>query len=227
VIDLNLAGAFIVGLLGGVHCLGMCGGVVGALTLGQPQQNAATTGFWKLQLGYNLGRILSYMLAGVIAGGLGVLLAQTGPLHYTQQILSIVAGLFMILMGLYLGGWWMGLARVEKAGGLVWKRIEPLGRKLLPVRSSGQAFLLGMVWGWLPCGLVYSVLIWALSAGSMAEGALLMVAFGLGTLPNLLLMGAAAGWLGSLLRKPLVRKIAGALVILFGILMLVQLRPAG
>ncbi|WP_457670886.1 sulfite exporter TauE/SafE family protein [Thiolapillus sp.] len=224
-IELNLAGAFLVGLLGGVHCLGMCGGIVGALTLGQPQQDAATSAFWKLQLGYNAGRVLSYVLAGSIAGGLGLLLAQAGPLHYTQQILSVVAGLFMILMGLYLGGWWMGLARVEKAGGVVWRRIEPLGRKLLPVRSPGQAFLLGMVWGWLPCGLVYSVLIWALSAGGMAEGALLMAAFGLGTLPNLLLMGAAAGWMGSLLRKPLARKIAGGLVILFGVMMLVQLRP--
>ncbi|WP_456418250.1 sulfite exporter TauE/SafE family protein [Thiolapillus sp.] len=224
-IDLNLAGAFLVGLLGGVHCLGMCGGIVGALTLGQPQQDAATSAFWKLQLGYNAGRVLSYVLAGSIAGGLGLLLAQAGPLHVTQQILSVVAGLFMILMGLYLGGWWMGLARVEKAGGVVWRRIEPLGRKLLPVRSPGQAFLLGMVWGWLPCGLVYSVLIWALSAGGMAEGALLMAAFGLGTLPNLLLMGAAAGWMGSLLRKPLARKIAGGLVILFGVMMLVQLRP--
>ncbi|WP_419582998.1 sulfite exporter TauE/SafE family protein, partial [Thiolapillus sp.] len=100
----------------------------------------------------------------------------------------------------------------------------PLGRRLLPVRSPGQAFLLGMVWGWLPCGLVYSVLIWALSAGGMVDGALLMGAFGLGTLPNLLLMGAAAGWMGSLLRKPLARKIAGGLVILFGIMMLLQLR---
>ena len=224
-IDLNLAGAFLVGLLGGVHCLGMCGGIVGVLTLGQPQQDAATAGFWKLQLGYNAGRMLSYALAGTIAGGLGLLLAQAGPLHYTQQILNAVAGLFMILMGLYLGGWWMGLARVEKAGGVLWKRIEPLGRKLLPVRSPGQAFLLGMVWGWLPCGLVYSVLIWALSAGGMVDGALLMAAFGLGTLPNLLLMGAAAGWMGSLLRKPLARKIAGGLVILFGVMMLVQLRP--
>jgi sulfite exporter TauE/SafE len=222
---LDLAGAFIVGLLGGVHCLGMCGGIVGALTLGLPQQNAAGSRFWVLQLAYNLGRILSYAMAGIIAGGLGLLLAQTGPLQYVQQVLSVIAGLFMIMLGLYLGGWWTGLAKVEKAGAVIWKRIEPAGRKLLPVRSPGQAFLLGMVWGWLPCGLVYSVLIWSLSAGGMAEGALLMGAFGLGTLPNLLLMGAAAGWMGSFLRKPVARRIASALVIVFGILMLLQLRP--
>ncbi|WP_456374661.1 sulfite exporter TauE/SafE family protein [Thiolapillus sp.] len=222
----DLLGAFVVGLLGGVHCLGMCGGIIGALTLGLPQQDAASARFWVLQLAYNLGRILSYMLAGMIAGGLGLLLAQAGPLQYTQQILSVIAGLFMIMMGLYLGGWWMGLARVEKAGSAVWKRIEPLGRKLLPVRSPVQAFLLGMVWGWLPCGLVYSVLIWSLSAGGLFSGAVLMGVFGLGTLPNLLLMGAAAGWLGALLRKPLARKVAGLLVILFGLMMLLQLRPA-
>ncbi len=223
----DLLGAFVVGLLGGVHCLGMCGGIVGALTFGQPHRNTASGGFWLLQLGYNLGRLVSYTLAGALAGGLGLLLAQAGPLEQTQKLLSIVAGLFMIVLGLYLAGWWSGLARVERAGGVVWKRLEPLGRKLLPVRSPGRAFLLGMVWGWLPCGLVYSVLIWALSAGSLVDGALLMGAFGLGTLPNLLLMGAAAGWLGGLLRKPLVRQLAGALVILLGLMMLFQLRPSG
>jgi sulfite exporter TauE/SafE len=221
----DLPAAFIVGLLGGVHCLGMCGGIVGALTLGLPRQDAASPRFWGLQLAYNLGRIVSYMVAGMVAGGLGLLLARAGPLQATQQLLSVIAGLFMIMMGLYLGGWWMGLARVERAGSVVWKRIEPLGRKLLPVRSPVQAFFLGMVWGWLPCGLVYSALIWSLSAGGVLQGALLMGAFGLGTLPNLLLMGAAAGWLGGFLRKPLARKIAGGLVMVFGLMMLLQLRP--
>lgn len=221
----DLIGAFVVGLLGGVHCLGMCGGIVGALTLGQPGPRASAPGFWMLQLGYNLGRLTSYMLAGALAGGLGLLLASAGPLGEAQKLLSVVAGLFMIVLGLYLAGWWNGLSKVERAGGTLWRRIEPLGRRLLPVRSPGHAFLLGMVWGWLPCGLVYSTLIWALSAGGVLSGALLMGAFGLGTLPNLLLMGAAAGWLAGWLRKPAVRRLAGALVILFGLMMLFQLRP--
>jgi len=221
----DLMGAFVVGLLGGVHCLGMCGGIVGALTLGQPRARAAEPGFWLLQLGYNLGRLASYMAAGALAGGLGLLLAGAGPLADAQKLLGILAGLFMIVLGLYLAGWWSGLAKVEQAGGVIWKRIEPLGRRLLPVRSPLHAFALGMVWGWLPCGLVYSALIWSLSAGGVWQGALLMGAFGLGTLPNLLLMGAAAGWLGGLLRRPLVRKLAGSLVILFGLMMLLQLRP--
>ncbi len=221
----DLAGAFVVGLLGGVHCLGMCGGIVGALTLGQPRARADEPGFWLLQLGYNLGRLASYALAGALAGGLGLLLAAAGPLADAQRALDVAAGLFMVVLGLYLAGWWSGLARLERAGGLLWKRIEPLGRRLLPVRSPLHAFLLGMVWGWLPCGLVYSVLVWSLSAGGVAQGALLMLAFGLGTLPNLLLMGAAAGWLAGFLRRPAVRRLAGALVILLGLMMLLGLRP--
>jgi hypothetical protein len=111
---------------------------------------------------------------------------------------------------------------VEQAGGSIWRRIEPLGRKLMPVHSPGQALVLGLIWGWLPCGLVYSVLIWAISAGGAIEGAGLMLAFGLGTLPNLLLMGATAAWLGRYVRKPAVRQLAGGLVVLFGVYLLAQ-----
>jgi sulfite exporter TauE/SafE len=136
--------------------------------------------------------------------------------------LLALAGVFMLLLGLYLAGWWSGLRRVEQAGGRLWRYIEPLGRRLLPVRSPGQALALGLVWGWLPCGLVYSVLIWALSAGGALQGAGLLLAFGLGTLPNLLLMGAAAGWLATQVRRPAVRQVAGALVSLFGLYTLAQ-----
>ena len=219
----DLLGAFVVGLLGGVHCLGMCGGIVGALTLGQPQ-GMGRAHFWGLQLGYNLGRLTSYLLAGALAGGLGLLLAQVAPLEKAQQGLNFLAGLFMVALGLYLGGWWHGLARVERLGGGVWKRLEPLGRHLVPVRSPTQAWLLGMVWGWLPCGLVYSVLIWALASGGWVQGALLMGAFGLGTLPNLLLMGAAAASLRRWFHHPWVKRLAGGLVIILGLVLLIPLR---
>lgn len=223
----DLLGALLVGLFGGVHCLGMCGGIVGALTLGQARGSAGRPAFWRLQLAYNLGRLASYAAAGALAGGVGLLLAGVGPLDQVQRLLDGLAGLFMILLGLYLAGWWSGLARLERAGGRLWRHIEPLGRRLLPVRDTGHAFLLGMVWGWLPCGLVYSVLVWSLSAGGPFHGALLMGAFGLGTLPNLLLMGAAAGWLAGWLRRPLVRQTAGGLVVLLGVLMLAGLRSGG
>ena len=123
----------------------------------------------------------------------------------------------MIVLGLYLAGWWRGLVKLEQLGSVLWRRIEPLGKGLIPVRSIPQAFLLGLVWGWLPCGLVYSVLIWSLASGGMVQGALLMLGFGLGTLPNLLLMGIFATQLSRLLRMPWVHYLAGGLVIVLGI----------
>jgi hypothetical protein len=128
-----------------------------------------------------------------------------------------VAGLFMVAMGLYIAGWWTGLGRLEQVGGLLWRRLEPFGRRLLPVRRPAQALALGALWGWLPCGLVYSALVWAVSSGGAAQGAALMLAFGLGTLPNLLLMGAAAGTVARLAQRPLVRQAAGGAVLLFGL----------
>lgn len=218
--EFGLLGAFVMGLLGGVHCAGMCGGIVGAISLNRPGVEPA--GFWPRQLGYNLGRIASYTLAGALVGGLGMLLAAAGGFRDAQLLLMGVAGVFMLAIGLHIGGWLHLLGPVERAGGLLWKRIEPLGRGLLPVRTAGQAFALGLVWGWLPCGLVYSALIWALSAGGAVQGGLLMLAFGLGTLPNLLLMGAAAARLGQWLRRPALRWTAGGLLLAYGLLTLAR-----
>lgn len=210
-----IAAAFAVGLLGGVHCIGMCGGIVGALSFGLPKTKLGPQlGF---QLAYNLGRILSYSLAGALAGGLGLLLAEHSGLAQAQRGLLLIASLFMVLLGLYLGGWWPSLARLERLGLPLWRRLEPLGRGLLPLRSPLQALLLGGLWGWLPCGLVYSSLIWSLSAGGAAQGGLLMLAFGLGTLPNLLLMGLVAARLQGFLHRPWVRQLAGASVLLLGL----------
>jgi sulfite exporter TauE/SafE len=213
--------AFLMALLGGVHCVGMCGGIVGALTFGlPPDKRNQFGGVLPYQLAYNLGRILSYGVAGAIMGGLGLLLAQFAPVQYAQKILLGIAGLFMVALGLYLGGWWFGLNRVEQAGSVLWRRIEPLGRRLLPVRTLGQALVLGLLWGWIPCGLVYSALILAVSAGGVLPGAGVMLAFGLGTLPNLLAMGFAVGAVAHLTQKPWVRQSAGAMVIAFGVITL-------
>ncbi len=213
--SLDLIGAFVVGLLGGVHCVGMCGGVVGALSLG-----LSTERHLPLLLTYNLGRISSYTFAGALMGALGFYFSGLLPVQVAQKVLLSFAGLFLVLMGLYLAGWWNGLSQVERAGGLLWRRIEPLGRGLLPVRSMRHGFLLGLLWGWLPCGLVYSALVWTVSSGGAVEGAALMLAFGLGTLPNLLLMGVAAAQLNRWVRRPAVRVIAGCLVMVFGVMLL-------
>lgn len=215
--DIDLIGAFIVGLLGGVHCAGMCGGIVGALSFGAASQRR-----WPVMLGYNAGRVSTYTLAGALMGALGFYFSGLLPVQSAQRFLLTLAGIFLVLMGLYLGGWFTGLARVERAGGVLWRRIEPLGRGLLPVRSVGHAYLLGLLWGWLPCGLVYSALVWTVASGGTLQGAALMLAFGLGTLPNLLLMGAAASQLQRWVRLPAVRTLAGLTVIVFGVLMLVD-----
>lgn len=215
--------ALAVGFLGGVHCVGMCGGIVGALSFGLPQ--GTRTGLaaqWPFLLAYNAGRIGSYALVGALAGGFGWFAANLVAVNAAQTVLSALAGLFMIALGFYLAGWWRGLARIERAGGAVWRKLEPFGRRLMPVRTTAQALRLGIIWGWLPCGLVYSVLVWTLTAGGAAEGALLMAAFGLGTLPNLLVMGVFAARLAGFVRRPLVKGIAGGLVAAWGVLMLVR-----
>lgn len=220
--EMGWTSIFLLGLLGGVHCIGMCGGIVGALTLGLPED---TRGGWRMLpylLAYNLGRLASYALAGAVAGGVGWLLAGFLPVQMAQNALLGVAGVFMILLGLYLGGWWPVLARLEKAGALLWRRLEPLGRGLMPVRSPRQALWLGMLWGWVPCGMVYGALVGAVAAGNPLTGGAWMLAFGLGTLPNLLLMGAAAGWLARWVRHPAVRMLAGTLVLAMGVMTLLR-----
>ncbi len=217
-LDLPYLAAFLIGLTGGVHCFGMCGGIVGALALGlPPAPGHPLLARLPYLLAYNLGRIASYVTAGALAGGVGAWAANLVSVHQAQLALQVVAGLFMILLGLYLAGWWRGLSRLEQAGGVLWRRIEPLGRKFFPVRTPVRALGIGLVWGWLPCGLVYSVLVWAVGAGGALEGALLLLSFGLGTLPALLAMGTAAAALAGFVRRPAVRWTAGALVILFGL----------
>jgi sulfite exporter TauE/SafE len=216
-IDVSLISAFLVGLLGGVHCIGMCGGIVGVLSLGLPDPQHRAAPPWLYLLAYNAARVGSYALAGALFGGLGWLAAHWSGIHQLQQVLQWLAALFMVALGLYLGGWWRGLAQVERAGSLLWIRLEPLGRRFLPVKTLSQAFLLGLIWGWLPCGLVYSVLVWSVSTGDPLYGAALLFSFGLGTLPNLMLMGAAAAGLSARVRDPRTRRLAGFLVLLFGL----------
>jgi sulfite exporter TauE/SafE len=214
----SLLAAFLVGLLGGVHCVGMCGGIVAALTAGMPRERRGRLlDQLPLLLGYNLGRIAGYTLAGAVMGGLGLVALQFVPLHVAQRLLYTVSALFMIALGLYLGGWWQGLIHVERLGALLWRRLEPFGRRFLPVRGFGQAIAIGLVWAFLPCGLVYSILVWSVSAGGPLAGAALMLAFGLGTLPNLLGIGMLAGAAARVSEQRWLRRAAGLLVLGFGV----------
>ena len=216
----NLA-AFAVGFFGGVHCVGMCGGIIGALSFGLSEdRRKRVCDNLSFILLYNLGRIGSYTLAGAIVGGLGAWAVDLLSIRQLQLWLQVLASVFMILLGLYLNGWWRVLVRVEQVGSVVWQRLEPLGRHLLPIQRPGQALLLGAIWGWLPCGLVYSVLIWTLMSGGAEDGAALMLSFGLGTLPNLLAMGFFAAVLQKFVQQNWVRQMSGGMVILFGVYML-------
>lgn len=210
--------AFTVGLMGGVHCVGMCGGIVGALSFAtQQKKNSQSRSLLSLLFAYNFGRLCSYSLAGGLMGALGWMVNNWSGIQSIQVLLQFFAAVFMLLMGLYISGWWMGLSRLEKAGAYVWKYIQPLAQKFLPVETASHAVILGVLWGWLPCGLVYSVLVWSVSAGDFQQGALLMLSFGLGTLPNLMAMGLFANQLKQFVQRQAVRYMAGGLVILFAL----------
>ncbi|CDG86037.1 sulfite exporter TauE/SafE family protein [Janthinobacterium agaricidamnosum] len=226
---LNLLPVFLVGLAGSLHCIGMCGGIVGALSAAPV---AATTGgnarpviaiavarpAWAGSLArvaaYNLGRIGSYMIAGAAGATLGASLLQIAALQAAGYWL---ANLMLVALGLYLMDAWRGLARLETAGNLLWNKVRPLMKGLLPMDGPAKALLLGALWGWLPCGMVYSVLLAAMLSGSAIDGAAVMLAFGLGTLPALLAMGLLGARLRRHLQRRAIRLASGLLVLAFGV----------
>jgi sulfite exporter TauE/SafE len=206
--------ALATGMLGSTHCVGMCGGISAALSFALPEEKRHGASLFGYQLAYNLGRIGTYGLLGVVVGTLahGVLGDWA-----TSPWPRVFAGVFMVVLGLYLAGWWMGLRKIEGMGGGLWKYLEPLRKAVLPVDRPWKALVAGGVWGFLPCGLVYSALALALArADSLVSGGV-MLAFGLGTLPVLLLTGTFAARVRTLLQQSGARQLAGLLVIVFGI----------
>jgi len=215
---------FVTGLASGVHCLGMCGGIVGAFSafsgaapLEGPRPRSGLVRELPRQLAFNGGRIASYALAGAIAGALGGAGATVAGALPWQIALYVLANVMLILVGLYLAGASRWLVHVEALGAPLWRRLQPLAARLLPARTLPQSLAAGMVWGWIPCGLVYGALAAAVFAGSPERGALAMAAFGLGTLPNLLLAGLAAAKLRAFAARRGVRLAAGGIVLGFGV----------
>ncbi|GBL02915.1 sulfite exporter TauE/SafE family protein [Glaciecola sp. KUL10] len=199
--NLDILSAFLIGLAGTVHCVGMCGGVAMAFSTAIPKSTNRTY----YHLAYNFGRISSYVIAGTAVGYLGSL--GEARLNIAFPILSFISALFLLMMGLYIGQWWMGLSRLEAIGKYLWRYISPLSKRFLPFRTVFHAYFYGGVWGWLPCGLVYSALVWSMSSGGAQQGALVMLFFGLGTLPALLATGIGSDLIKSLLTNSLTRKI--------------------
>jgi sulfite exporter TauE/SafE len=214
--ELSLLSAFIIGLAGSVHCFAMCGGIVSAFTFVIPK-NAK---HWPYIVAYNFGRILSYTLAGGITGALGMLFS-----HQVKQgivVLEFISAIFLFVLALYIGNLWTGLKQLEKLGASLWRHISPLSKKLLPFPSPVHAVPYGMVWGWLPCGLVYSTLTWSMASGSAINGAAIMLCFGLGTLPALFAVAAGMQSVKLILSKPLTRHIMAICLLIFSITIVIN-----
>jgi sulfite exporter TauE/SafE len=215
---------FIIGLLSALHCFGMCGGIVGALTMSlAPEIRARQGQLFFYSLAYNLGRLTSYTIAGILIGLLGSVLVELLAPQHGIPILRILAAVIIILLGLYLGGWLPRLALVENLGTPIWKKLQPVGQRLLPVKNPFQAFMFGAVWGWLPCGLVYYALLLALSEGNTVDAGLFMFMFGLGTLIPMLIASMLTGRMNSIRNSRIISRLSGGLLILMGLLSLVLL----
>ena len=210
--------AFFIGLLSALHCFGMCGGIVGALTMGlHPDKRQNTSALLQFTLAYNLGRIFSYTLAGLIVGLLGQTLVTLIP-ELGGMLLRPLFLIFIILLGFYVGGWLPKLALIEKLGQPIWKVLQPIGVKYLPIQRVQHAFLFGLIWGWLPCGLVYYALVMAFAQQSILESGVFMLFFGLGTFLPMLLAGLLAGRLVSIQRSKNLRTFNALVLILIGVL---------
>jgi len=209
--------AFIIGLVGSGHCIGMCGGISTMLTNAVKSTPNGAQSF-TLSLGYHLGRISSYSFIGAIAGLTGSLSIK--QLGMPVTVLQVIAGIFLILLGFYIGQWYMGLTKVEAIGKRLWCYLSPLNQKLLPVDSFKKSLGLGALWGWLPCGLVYSTLTWSIASGSAYNGAVIMCFFGLGTIPALLTVSFGIINLKSLLSSKIFRQCMATILIIYGIMTL-------
>lgn len=206
---LSLITALLLGLMGASHCLVMCGGIAAAASSSSPGKIN-----YSFLLLFNLGRILSYTSAGLIVSLLGLWLADSHQI--AQQVLRSISGVLLILMGFYVARWWMVLTRLETVGQFLWRYLQPFTRKLIPIQTRPQALALGLLWGWLPCGLIYSTLAWVAANAQPGMGALTMFCFGLGTLPGILAAGIFARQLNAYIQHNHFRKLAGLLLMLYG-----------
>ena len=201
--------AWLTGLAGSGHCLGMCGGIAGAFGVSGAGRERRLV----LLVLMHLGRALGYGIIGALAAGLGA--AAGGALlgGGGQASLRVLAGALTILIGckLLLGGAWLG--GLERRAARAWRYLAPTWRSLLPVSSWPRALLAGVLWGWLPCGLVYAELSVAATTGSVPLGAAVMIAFGVGTALSL---GALSAFLTALGLNRVSQRWSGALLIIFG-----------
>lgn len=211
--------ALSIGFLSIIHCVGMCGGIVGALSLSLPPEvHQNRRRLLPYLLGYNLGRIGSYALAGVLVGLLSNQLFGYISPQFGHEILKWTAAFVLFFIGMHIAGWLPATHRLERLGRPIWKFLEPVGKRLIPVKSPYHAILFGAIWGWIPCGLVYYTLAWAASVADPLGSGIIMLLFGLGTLPTVFTAGLLAAWITRLAQIPNIKRGAGLAMILIAIL---------
>ena len=216
-----MAVAFLIGLFSTLHCFGMCGGLVGAMTMSlNPSIRNSTSQLGFYTFSYNFGRITSYVIAGFLIGWFGQTLRDWLMPSEGIAIFRLMASLLIIAMGFYIAGWFPTFSNIEKIGTPLWKVLQPTGQRLLPVNSIWQAFLFGAVWGWLPCGLVYYVLLMAPAENGAMNAALFMLAFGMGTLTPMMAAGFLSGRLAPIRQSQKIRHVSGLLLIIMGLISL-------
>jgi len=188
----------------------MCGGITLALQSAVPIKANS----YLYSLGYHFGRISSYAVAGAFTGLLGSIVSSQIKLGIS--ILTLLSAILLILLACYIGNWYRGLVLLERGGAVIWRKIQPLASRFLPFSSPLSAFGYGAVWGWLPCGLVYSTLSWSLASGSWQHGGLIMLAFGLGTLPAMLAVSFGAQSIKRLFQQAWLRQIIAVALLFYG-----------
>lgn len=210
--------ALLMGLFSSMHCIGMCGSIIGTLTLSlKPEIRSNKTTLFPFVLNYNLGRITSYTVAGMLAGTIEFILTYPFGEGHGHRVMQILSATIMTGAGLYIAGWLPYFAYIEKIGARFWKTLEPLGRRLIPVENKTQAYLFGMVWGWIPCGLVYTSLALAATTGDVVKSTVTMMFFGLGTLPAVMGVGIMTGILTHLTRMHRFKQAVGILMIVLAV----------
>ncbi|HIG64918.1 MAG TPA: sulfite exporter TauE/SafE family protein [Methyloprofundus sp.] len=210
--------AFFIGLFSSLHCVSMCGSIIGTLSYSlKPEIRNNKSKMLTFIFSYNFGRIFSYMLAGLIIGFIESIVTLPLGADHGHRVLQIISALIITGAGFYIAGWFPSFAYIEKTGSFFWKTIEPYGRKLIPVATLPQAFLFGMVWGWIPCGLVYTALALAATSGDILTSMLSMLTFGLGTLPAVAGSGMVSSFITRLSNLQTTKKIIGMLLVVVAI----------
>jgi len=209
-----LSAALLAGLLGSAHCLGMCAGISGLFAV--HSNIASLRNELPFALTYNLGRVISYAILGLVVASFGSVIVKASP--NLAGGIRLLSGVVIILVGLKVAFDLRILNAIERMGATLWSRIAPAAKSLVPVTSLPRALGLGLVWGWLPCGLVYSVLLIAATSAEPLRGAIIMIAFGLGTMPAMVMTGLGAARLSQLMRRRGTRVGLGLLIVVLGLL---------